>query len=62
MQRKVQSLQELAGEFDAVVNCTGLGARWLCEDYFMAPIRGQVTRVSLSYLALFQSFIYELRE
>ena len=31
--------------FDAVVNCTGLGARELCDDLECHPIRGQIARV-----------------
>lgn len=40
----VESLQELAGSFDSIVNCAGLGAAPLCADA-MFPIRGQVMRV-----------------
>jgi len=45
-QRKVSSIEELADEFDAVVNCTGLGARFICGDTKLTPMRGQVIRVS----------------
>lgn len=44
--RAVDSLAELAGEPRsaprAIVNCTGLGARELCGDTSLVPIRGQV--------------------
>jgi D-amino-acid oxidase len=43
-QRTVTSLAETRG-FDAVVNCTGLGARELCDDPEVHPIRGQIARV-----------------
>ena len=42
--RAVRSLEECEG-FDAVVNCTGLGARELCGDEACFPIRGQIARV-----------------
>lgn len=44
-ERVVSSLQEAAREARAVVNCAGLGARELAEDYSIAPIRGQIVRV-----------------
>ena len=31
--------------YDYVINCTGLGARELCSDNRMYPVRGQVLRV-----------------
>ena len=42
--RNVRSLDELAG-FDAVLDCTGLGARELFGDCTLFPIRGQIVRV-----------------
>jgi len=42
--RTVRSLDETRG-FEAVVNCTGLGARELVGDRACYPIRGQVVRV-----------------
>ena len=44
--RVVAHVDELAGEAALVVNCAGLGARGLVGDCSMAPIRGQVLRVS----------------
>ena len=60
MQRKLESLDELSGVFngynffttilcppgqcDAAVNCSGLGARQLCGDTSVLPIRGQVSQ------------------
>lgn len=38
---------KLAGSYDVVVNCTGMGARWLCNDESVEPVRGQVIRVSI---------------
>lgn len=42
--RTLASLEETHG-FEAVVNCTGLGARELCRDEECFPIRGQIVRV-----------------
>src|SRR5262245_19301544 len=42
--RTVAGWDEVRG-FDAVVNCTGLGARELCDDSGCYPIRGQIARV-----------------
>ncbi len=42
--RTVADLAQTRG-FDALVNCTGLGARELCRDRECFPIRGQIVRV-----------------
>ncbi|NOT31907.1 MAG: FAD-dependent oxidoreductase [Planctomycetes bacterium] len=42
--RTLESFAETRG-FDALVNCTGLGARELCDDRQCYPIRGQIVRV-----------------
>ena len=44
-ERAIDSLDDLAGEARAVVNCAGLGARELIGDDSLRPIRGQVLRV-----------------
>lgn len=43
--KKVKSLEELAGHFDIVINCTGLGANELIDDKLVHPIRGHIFRV-----------------
>jgi D-amino-acid oxidase len=43
--RHVDELASLAPGTDAVVNCTGLGARELCGDDTLVPVRGQVVIV-----------------
>jgi glycine/D-amino acid oxidase-like deaminating enzyme len=48
--RKVNSLQELAGSFDVVVNCTGLGSIELLNDNLMEPSRGQMLRVRAPWI------------
>lgn len=47
---KLSSISEF-GEFDVIVNCTGLGARELIAgELDIHPIRGQVNRVSAPWL------------
>ena len=43
--RRLESLGELDGEADVVVNCTGLGARELVGDPTVSPVRGRIVRV-----------------
>ncbi|XP_057338839.1 D-aspartate oxidase [Microplitis mediator] len=43
--KKIKSLKELADDYDFVFNCSGFGARELCSDKKMIPIRGQVIKV-----------------
>ena len=44
-QRTIDSLAELVGQDEVVVNCSGLGARVLADDPAVISIRGQVVRV-----------------
>ena len=44
-QRKVTDLLAEAQHYDWVINCSGLGARELCNDQELYPIRGQVVRL-----------------
>jgi D-amino-acid oxidase len=44
-QRMIERFNELKG-FDLVVNCSGLGARALCNDEKLIPYRGQVALLS----------------
>jgi D-amino-acid oxidase len=43
-EQHVHNLREF--EADAIVNCTGLGARQLCGDDSLVPIRGQLVHVA----------------
>lgn len=43
--RHVRSFDEAFAAADAVVHCTGLGARELCGDQTLVPVRGQVVVV-----------------
>ncbi|XP_065570468.1 D-aspartate oxidase-like isoform X2 [Artemia franciscana] len=51
--RNVERLDELAGQFDAAVNCTGFGAKKLCMDNKLVPIRGQVYKVKAPWVKMF---------
>ncbi|PRD21526.1 UNVERIFIED_CONTAM: D-amino-acid oxidase [Trichonephila clavipes] len=40
----------LAGKYDAVINCSGIGARSLVPDPEVIPVRGQVMRVHAPWI------------
>lgn len=44
-QKEVRSFSELTG-FDLIINCSGLGAKTLCNDERLVPYRGQVALLS----------------
>ena len=44
--KEISDLSELYPENKLIVNCSGLGARKVCGDKFLYPIRGQVIRTS----------------
>jgi len=46
LRHKVDSLHEL-GNYDIIINCTGLGARELVGDKSVYPIRGQVVTMNV---------------
>jgi len=46
IEKQVESLKELAKDYDIIMNCTGLGAQTLCKDNRMIPIKGQVIKVT----------------
>jgi len=50
-QKKVNNLEELYNKnYDAIINCTGLGSYTLINDTSMYPIRGQVMRVKAPWM------------
>ncbi|CAG9762410.1 unnamed protein product [Ceutorhynchus assimilis] len=51
--QKIDSLEKLALDYDVVVNCSGLGAKFLCNDHHMVPIRGQVIKVKAPWIKTF---------
>ena len=55
VQKKISCLKNdsFLDNFDVIVNCTGLGAKKLCNDYKMVPIRGQVIKVKAPWIQNF---------
>lgn len=54
-QRRIDDLNELVGQYDLVVNCTGIGSRSLFGDTSIFPVRGQLLRVKAPWI---KNFIY----
>ncbi|XP_075979770.1 D-amino acid oxidase 2 isoform X2 [Anticarsia gemmatalis] len=51
VQAKPTSLQDpMLKEYDIIINCTGLGARYLVPDDKVVPIRGQIAKVDASWI------------
>ncbi|PVD21198.1 hypothetical protein C0Q70_19366 [Pomacea canaliculata] len=50
---KVNKLDELAGRYDIVINCTGLGSRQLLKDQAMYPAKGQLVLVKAPWIRMF---------
>ncbi|UJR08031.1 hypothetical protein I4U23_012308 [Adineta vaga] len=50
IRKKILSLDDLKGQADVVINCTGLGARYLVGDLAVRPARGQVIRVNAPWI------------
>lgn len=59
LERRLQSLEELAGDFDVACNCSGFGARDLCGDLSVTPIRGQVFKVRAPWVKHFYYVDYD---
>lgn len=47
---KIDNFASLNSKFDLVFNCTGMGAKTLCNDYDLVPLRGQVVKVRVPSL------------
>jgi D-amino-acid oxidase len=45
IKKELQSFTDLSKQYDWIINCTALGARELCNDESIYPIRGQVALV-----------------
>uniref|UniRef100_A0A1E1VZN5 FAD dependent oxidoreductase domain-containing protein n=1 Tax=Pectinophora gossypiella TaxID=13191 RepID=A0A1E1VZN5_PECGO len=50
VQKKIKSFTSLPQKFDLVFNCTGMGAKYLCNDYDLVPMRGQVIKARAPWL------------
>lgn len=46
---KIDSFTSLS-DYDLVFNCSGLGAKFLCNDYDLVPMRGQVVKARAPWL------------
>lgn len=44
--QEITNLEVLADKYDILINCSGLGARQLCNDNKVIPVRGQVALLS----------------
>ncbi|XP_067679182.1 D-aspartate oxidase-like [Haliotis asinina] len=54
IQRKaITSIDELAPDYDVVVNCCGVRARHLLDDFEVTPVRGHLTRVQAPWVKHF---------
>lgn len=42
---KINAFTEIDPKYDVIINCTGLGAKYLCGDNKLVPMRGQVLKV-----------------
>ena len=45
IEREANSIDEVLSESDCLINCTGLGARDLCNDSSLRPMSGQLLKV-----------------
>lgn len=55
---KLNSFTDLPAQYDLVINCTGLGAKFLCNDHKIVPMRGQVLKVSSKDYILWTIEVY----
>ncbi|OAD53832.1 D-aspartate oxidase [Eufriesea mexicana] len=53
IKKKLNSLTELVSDWDLIMNCTGLGARFLCNDRRLVSIRGQLIKVKAPWVKTF---------
>ncbi|KAJ9580270.1 hypothetical protein L9F63_004083 [Diploptera punctata] len=56
--KTIGNIKELEQSFDIVVNCTGLGAKYIFSDHQLVPIRGQVIKVRIVHAPWIKTFFY----
>lgn len=49
-QQKLNSLNDIIDDYDVIINCTGLGSKYLMMDDLVRPVRGQVMRVKAPWI------------
>lgn len=50
--KKVNTFSELYGDYDVVINCSGMNAKELCNDRKLVPVRGQILKVDAPWLKM----------
>lgn len=53
IEKEIRSFADLDAKYDVIVNCSGLGAKYLCEDHKLVPVRGQVLKVFAPWVKTF---------
>ncbi|KAK7142767.1 hypothetical protein R3I94_012195 [Phoxinus phoxinus] len=53
LHEKVTDLHKLALNYDAIINCSGVGSRFLVDDEKVYPVRGQMLKVNAPWLKNF---------
>uniref|UniRef100_A0A1A9VGL7 FAD dependent oxidoreductase domain-containing protein n=1 Tax=Glossina austeni TaxID=7395 RepID=A0A1A9VGL7_GLOAU len=48
----LDALTQLSDSYDVVVNCSGFGAKDLCIDHHLVPIRGKVIKVRAPWIKM----------
>lgn len=46
IEQEVKDFSELSGKYQWIINCSGLGARLLCKDESIYPVRGKVAMIA----------------
>ena len=49
IEKEITDLLDISTQFDAIINCSGLGAKTLCNDDKIFPVRGQVLLLEPGY-------------
>ncbi len=49
IEKEITDLSDISNQFNTVINCSGLGAKTLCNDEKILPVRGQVLLLEPGY-------------